>query len=954
MSANATKVEAVNQSVVCTPLDEAYELATILDSVLDTARALIAADAYAIWLLETSREEWRVAASHALSQDFTAQVRGGSDDMPATPVCAEDVEKLGLLSDRAPVYRREGVRSLMAVPIFIQGQRRGTVVFYFRSPHSFSKNETLIGQSLARLSSSALAATELYREQTLAKARSDFLSEASAVLASSLDYGQTLATVAKLAVPQIADWCAIDLVEGNELKRVAVAHQNQQKVEWVREIGRRYPQTLDSGTGLAKVIASARSELVPLVTDLMLERSARDSEHLAALRQLQMRSALVVPLLHRQETLGVITFVTSENGRTLTEQDRALAEALAGRAAVAIDNARLFTALEQSERSLRAVSETAACAIFIHDGTRVVYRNRVAADIIGMQQNETTAMWERVHPDDREMVKSRATARLRGEEAPSRYEFRILRPDGAVVWLDLSATAVEYGGVTCVLGTAFDVTERRFAVEQLKRREQEARALLNSLPDVISRFDRNLRHLYTSPQVERLTGIPASASLGKTFEEIGYPEHLCKLWSDSLRRVFNEGTSYSTEFSIEDLEGKTRYFIATGVPEITRDGVVESVIAISRDITEQRATVQELKASQTQLRLIIDSVPGLVAYVDTDERFRRVNRTFEEWFLQPPKSFLGKKVREVVGEENYRALAPRITQALAGQEVQFEVTNRYPDATRHVLVTYVPDVDETGGVCGFVALVLDVTERRNSEDTLRRTEKLAAAGRLAASIAHEINNPLESVTNLLYLLNQEPELSSAGREYLNLAEQELTRVSQIATQTLRFHRQSTRATSVHTGELLDAICALYRGRFDRLGITVEHRYRHTNPIQAFEGELRQLFANLIANALDAMPGGGRMFLRTRPAVGANGVRGVQVTVADTGQGIAQEMRGRIFEPFVTSKGMTGTGLGLWVSKEIVGKHGGSIHVRSRAEGPLHGTVFVVFLAENPSGTTTEG
>ena len=953
MSANATKVEPTTQSAAYWPLEEAYELATILDSVLDTARALIPADAYAIWLFESSREQWRVAASRGLSGAFTGEIRGGADAMPATPICAEDIEKVAALSERALTYRQEGIRALMVVPIFIQGERRGTLVFYFRAPHSFSKNDIQIGKSLARLSSSALAASELYREQSLARARSDFLAEASAVLASSLNYEETLATVAKLAVPQVADWCAVDLVHGNDIRRVAVAHTDKDKLEWVRDFVRRYPQTVDSGSGIARVIASARSELVPVVEDSMLERGARDPEHLATLRRLQIHSALIVPLLHGQQTLGAITFVSSESQRRFTEQDRALAEALASRAAGAIENARLFTALERSERNFRAVSETAACAIFIHDGTQVVYRNRAAAEILSMEPGESHAMWERIHPQDREMVKSRSEARLRGQGAPSRYEFRIVRPNGAVVWLDLSATAIEYERGQCILVTAFDVTERRFAVEQLKRREQEARALLDNLPDVVSRFDRSHRYLYVSPHVERVTGIPAAACIGKTFEELGFPAHLCEIWNESLRRVFADGSTHSIEFGIEDQDGHTRHFVGTGVPEVTRDGVVESVMTITHDVTEQRTAVQGLKASQTQLRLIVDSVPGLVAYIDQEERFRRVNRTFEEWFQEPIKSFLGRTVLDVVGEENYIHLRPRIAQALAGEEVQFEVANDYPDGTRHVLVTYVPDVDDAGTVCGFVELVIDVTERRKAEDALRKTEKLAAAGRLAASIAHEINNPLESVTNLLYLLNQESALSIAGREYLNLAEQELTRVSQIATQTLRFHRQSTRPGDLRLEELLDAMYALYRGRFDRLGITLERRYGNTDAIHAFEGELRQLFANLIANALDAMPDGGRMSLRTKQIV-RDGVRGVQVTVADSGQGIARELRGRIFEPFVTSKGMTGTGLGLWVSREIVQKHGGSIRVRSRDHGTLRGTVFVVFLAGSPSGVPDEG
>jgi PAS domain S-box-containing protein len=909
---------------------------------------LIPADGLAVWLLDPGRMEWRVAVSHGLSPEFSSLVqRGRSEDMPPVPLCAEDVQNTPMLRDRALLYRREGIRSLMAVPIFIRAERRGSLVFYFHSLHHFSESEVALGNSIGSLSSSALAATELYREQTIAKTRSDFLADASAILASSLNYEETLAAVANLAVPHFADGCAVDLIEEDGIRRVAVAHQDPEKARLIWDIARRFPQSVRPETGLGRVLASGRAELYEAVSDAELQRDARNAEHLAVLRQLKIRSVLLVPMLHRDEVLGVITLATAESGRTFTEADRALAEAIASRAGVAIENARLFTALRASERNFRAVSDTASCAIFIHNGAQVVYANSAATDLIGMQTGETNKMWDRIHPADRELVVSRARARLRGEVVPSRYEFRVLKPDGQMVWLDLSAATIQYGGSTAVLATAFDVTERRFAVEQLERREQEARALLNNLPDTISRFDRSLRYLYISPNVQRLTGVEPEMCIGKTFEELGYPVRLCELWNNSLRRVFESGQPETIEFSITSPDGQLRHLISTGVPEVTRAGVVESVMTISRDVTEQRATIQDLRRSQTQLRLIIDSIPALVAYVDRDERLRRVNRSFEEWFNAPLKSFLGKTVREVVGDLNYEHLEPQIKRALTGVEVQYEATNHYADGVRHVLITYVPDFDDENQVRGFITLVVDLTERRKAEDALRKTEKLAAAGRLAASIAHEINNPLESVTNLLYLLQQEAQLTDLGREYLGLAEQELSRVSQIATQTLRFHRQSTKASLTRVEDVLDAVATLYRSRLSRLVARLETRYRNSSPILAFDGELRQLFANLVSNALDALPNEGRLLVRTRPAVGSSGVRGVIVTVADTGQGIAPELLGRIFEPFVTSKGNTGTGLGLWVSKEIVQKHGGTMRMRSRTAAPS-GTVFRVFLSDVPS------
>jgi PAS domain S-box-containing protein len=945
MSANATKAGPIAAPL---PHGDPFDVVNILNSVLDTARGLIAADGYAIWLLEQDRDEWRVAASRGMSQEFASQVMSGhSEDMPESPICAEDVERVPLLGRRTSLYRSERIRSLMAVPLSVEQRRRGTLAFYFRSPHRFTPDEIELAGSLARLSSSAVAATELYREQSKAKARSDFLAGASAVLASSLNYEETLAAVAHLAVPHIADGCAVDLVEGNALKRVAVAHGDPEKARLVWEIANRYPTALNPNTGLGRVIALRRSELYPIIEDATLQRDARNEEHLAVLRKLNIRSSLLVPLMNREEALGIITLITGESGRILTEADLTLAEALASRAAVAIDNARLFTALRRSERNFRAVSETATCAIFIHDGAQVVYANRAASDIVGMRIGETHEMWDRIHPADREMVMARAAARLRGEPAPSRYEFRIIRPDSSVAWIDLSASAIDYAGRKAVLATAFDVTERRVAVELLQRREQEARTLLENLPDTISRFNRDLRYLYISPHIQRIAGRPADLCIGKTFEQLGYPAQLCELWNASLRRTFATGKPDSIEFGIAAPDGQMHHYVGTAVPEVTRDGMVESVMTITHDVTEQRVAVQQLRNSQAQLRLIIDSIPALVAYVDTEQRFRRVNRTFEQWFQAPLKSFLGRTIREVMGEQNYANLAPYIAQVLNGREVQYEATNQYADSIRNVLITYVPDLNDAQQVRGFVALVMDVTQRRVAEDALRKSEKLAAAGRLAASIAHEINNPLEAITNLLFLLQQEEQLSSMGQEYLSLAEQELSRVSQIATQTLRFHRRSAKALPINVEEVLEAVLTLYRPRLVKSGVVADLRYRKTVPVVAFEGELRQLFANLIANALDAMPEGGRLTLRTRPATRA-GVQGVHVTVADSGFGIPEDLRAHIFEPFVTSKDATGTGLGLWVSKEIIEKHRGAVRVRSRnaaaSQMQSSGTVFSIFLA----------
>jgi len=227
-------------------------------------------------------------------------------------------------------------------------------------------------------------------------------------------------------------------------------------------------------------------------------------------------------------------------------------------------------------------------------------------------------------------------------------------------------------------------------------------------------------------------------------------------------------------------------------------------------------------------------------------------------------------------------------------------------------------------------------------EALRKAEKLAVAGRLAASIAHAINNPLESVTNLVYLLRSTP-LNDEGKRYVQLAEQELARVSAMATQTLKFYRDTNKAALVDVRELLESVLALYGPRLSAAEIRVVREFDTSRGVVAKAGELRQLFANLIGNAIDAMRAGGTLRLRVRQAATHPFAHHVRVSVADTGTGIPRDLRSKVFEPFISTKGDTGTGLGLWVSKEIIENHGGAIRLRSSTSPHRHGTTFSVYL-----------
>ena len=253
-----------------------------------------------------------------------------------------------------------------------------------------------------------------------------------------------------------------------------------------------------------------------------------------------------------------------------------------------------------------------------------------------------------------------------------------------------------------------------------------------------------------------------------------------------------------------------------------------------------------------------------------------------------------------------------------------------------------------GTTRGAVVTFRDITNARKAEEALRRSEKLAAVGQLASSIAHEINNPLEAVTNLLYLIRHAGSLEEM-QGFADQAESELARVADITTQTLRFHRQQSNAALVDLNETISAILRMYTTRLRSRGIRLHLHLQPSPEAMLLEGDIRQVLNNLVRNAYDAMPAGGDLHLRLRPAKCLHdGAPGLRITIADTGTGFLPEIRKHLFEPFHTSKEITGTGLGLWISKGIVDKHAGRIRMRSCQQQPglqagSHGTVFSLWL-----------
>lgn len=380
--------------------------------------------------------------------------------------------------------------------------------------------------------------------------------------------------------------------------------------------------------------------------------------------------------------------------------------------------------------------------------------------------------------------------------------------------------------------------------------------------------------------------------------------------------------------------------------------LIEAFNGMVASIDEQRSGLND---TLSLLDSMLAHAPIGLAFFDRRCRCVRVNHVFARMSQVPMSRHLGKTLPELLPEPISKQLEEAIARVFANEaaehEIELDGVGGKPRKPWTWMVSTYPIRTTPNQVRWAGMIVQDISERKRSEETLRKTEKLAATGRLAASIAHEVNNPLEAITNLLYLLRNFCDLDESAMRYVTMAEREGKRIAEIAQQTLRFYRQSTQPHRANMAELLDSVMDIYQSRLSTLSIEVERQYDPKMDLYCYAGEVRQVFANLVGNAIDAISDGGRLVLRARRSRSWEfpGVSGVRFTVADTGDGMQEEVRERVFEAFFTTKEDTGTGLGLWVSHEIILKHRGVVHVRSKAAGgagKASGTVFQIFLPDN--------
>lgn len=509
--------------------------------------------------------------------------------------------------------------------------------------------------------------------------------------------------------------------------------------------------------------------------------------------------------------------------------------------------------------------------------------------------------------------------------------------------------------IRAVAEQTWDAVERARATRALRNSESRARRVLESIGDAVIVTDEAARITRMNPVAEQMTGWTEAEARGQALTTVfRIADEATRAPMESpVEKVKRLGTvvGFANHTILYRRDGTQMHIDDSGAPVRGEDGRLAGVVLVFRDVSEKRAAerererlLHEVQRRYAELEATYDTSGIAMALIDAkDLRYLRVNRKLCEILGKTREEVLGARSTEVtfaVGGLEEALASARRGEAVSGGLLVGDAGTE-PNEKRYFTADYSPVLDGDGRVVAIAAASAEITLQKKAEAALMQSEKLAAVGRLAASIAHEINNPLEAVTNLLYLARATQKVEEA-HQYLDLAERELRRASVITNQTLRFHRQSTRPREVRCEELLESVLAIYQGRLVNSRVAVEMRVRAERGVVCFDGEVRQVLSNLVSNAIDAMhPGGGRLLVRSR-----EGQTGIVVTIADTGLGMAPPVAARVFEPFYTTKGISGTGLGLWISKEIVERHGGRLRMRTRLGSGARvsgGTVFTVFL-----------
>ena len=378
-----------------------------------------------------------------------------------------------------------------------------------------------------------------------------------------------------------------------------------------------------------------------------------------------------------------------------------------------------------------------------------------------------------------------------------------------------------------------------------------------------------------------------------------------------------------------------------------KESAVQAVVEDrEREVAQRKVVEEKLRRTEEFTRNIIESTIDCVKVLDLEGRIQYMSppgqRALE---ITDTNDFLNRKWTEMWGNEDSARAENALSAARTGGVGCFQADMTTPSGVRKSWdVRITPALDRHGEIERLVAVSRDITELRNAQQIAIQAEKLAAAGRMAATIAHEINNPLEAVTNFIYLAMTAPGLPEEVCRHLKIADRELARVAQIAQQTLGFYRDNSKDRWISVADLMRDVMVVYERK-----IAYKHLETHLSvqpdlKLYCRQGELKQALSNLVANAIDASKPGGKLWLRAHGETHRKDGDefGVRISLADNGVGMSRDVQKRIFVPFFTTKAEIGTGIGLWATRSLIEQQGGSMRFRSR-QGQRSGTVMSLFL-----------
>ncbi len=626
--------------------------------------------------------------------------------------------------------------------------------------------------------------------------------------------------------------------------------------------------------------------------------------------------------------------------------------------------------IRDSEKNLRQILEESPIGVAIVRHTEIdgqVEAKRLFANDALVKMFGASSQEEIIQADvsetwvDREQLYAVNAAMKDGVNLVD-FEAHRLRFDGTELWISMNTRPISFYDQDCTMVWHFDVTNRKRAENALRESEGRFRAFIDNSPAAILLKDTEGRYLIANKQWHEWFNPEGQEIVGKTVFDM-YPEAHAIEVTELDRKAMLDEAATATEIKTPFADGAERTTLFLKFPVKLDDGTVIGIGGINTDITERKQAEEALRESEQQLRLVTDSMPVLVTYIDYQEHYRFANKIAEDWLAQPVAHVVGRPIEKVLGPERYAKISAQIKAALTGEMQKFTARITYPDGReRDVDITYVPDIAADGDVAGFFSLAIDITERRALEERLRQAQKMEAVGQLTGGIAHDFNNILAAVIGNLNLVEESPGITDAvDKECIATALRASLRGAELTHRLLAFSRQQDLvAKTTQVNDILPHFCQLAQSTIGE-DIAIELKMAFDLwPTIVDAGQLENALLNLAINARDAMPDGGHLTVETANRVltkadmanwdGLDPGDYVTVTVSDTGTGMPEEVRARVFEPFFTTKDVgEGSGLGLSMVFGFAQQSGGQVYVYSE---PDHGTTVRIYLPRDDTAKKT--